>query len=132
MEHAPPSPSVSGKLAGDVFAQACPSRLVLGRIANKWSLLVIDALADRSMRNGALMRRLEGVSQKMLTETLRDLESMNLVTREVHESVPPHVEYRLSPLGQSLRGVVSEVDRWVEQHLEEMGVAGTGTKGGRL
>lgn len=111
-------------LRGDVFVKACPSRLVLTRIAGKWSLLVIDALGERATRNGALLRRISGISQKMLTETLRDLEGLNLVERTIYETVPPHVEYRLTPLGQSLRTVVSQVDRWVEGHLEELDAFG--------
>lgn len=108
-------------LPADVFAVACPSRLVLSRIAGKWPLLVIDALGGGAMRNGALLRRISGVSQKMLTETLRELESLDLVDRTVFDTVPPHVEYRLTPLGESLSSVVAELDRWVERHLHQMG-----------
>lgn len=104
-------------ITGDVFIEACPSRRVLGRVANKWSLLVIDALGDGVMRNGELLRRIEGVSQKMLTATLRDLEDLNLVERTVFDVVPPHVEYRLTPLGHSFRSIIAEMDRWVENNL---------------
>lgn len=104
----------------DVFAEACPSRAVLAKIANKWSLLIIDALEDGPVRNGALMRRIEGISQKMLTATLRELEGLGLVARRQLESVPPHVEYTLTPLGQSLRGAVCELDRWIENNLYAM------------
>ena len=108
-------------LRGDVFVEACPSRLVLSRIAGKWALLVIDALGGGAMRNGALLRRISGVSQKMLTETLRELEGLNLVERTVFDTVPPHVEYRLTPVGESLRKVVAELDRWVERNLQQLG-----------
>lgn len=110
------------QIQGNVFVEGCPSRMVLGRIAGKWSLLVIDALGKGVMRNGELIRRIEGISQKMLTETLRDLEGMNLVERTAFDTLPPRVEYRLSPLGQSLCGVISQVDRWVESHLVDLGV----------
>lgn len=109
------------KLQPDVFSEACPSRAILARIANKWAMLVIDALAEESVRNGALLRRVEGISQKMLTETLRELESFNLVERQSLGTVPPHVEYRLSPLGRSLRAAVCQLDRWVEDHMEAVG-----------
>jgi DNA-binding HxlR family transcriptional regulator len=108
------------KLEADVFAEACPSRALLARIANKWSMLVIDALGEESVRNGALLRRIEGVSQKMLTETLRDLEEMALVERRSMGSVPPHVEYRLTPLGRSLREAVCRLDRWVEENMKRL------------
>ena len=108
------------KIRPDVFAQACPSRLLLARIANKWAMLVIDALGEDSVRNGALLRRVEGVSQKMLTETLRELEALRLVERRSLGSVPPHVEYRLTALGLSLREAVCRLDRWVEEHMEGM------------
>lgn len=121
MDMVMPTSETQPPLRGDVFVEACPSRKVLGKIADKWSLLVIDALGDGVMRNGELMRRVQGISQKMLIETLRDLEAMNLVERRVFDTVPPHVEYRLSALGQSLRGVISQVDRWVETHLVELG-----------
>jgi DNA-binding HxlR family transcriptional regulator len=110
----------------DVFAASCPSRTLLGRIANKWSLLLIDALGTERMRNGALLRRVEGISQKMLTETLRDLEQMGLVERRSFGTVPPHVEYALTPLGLSLRDAVGRLDRWVEEHMDQLGgVAGS-------
>ena len=111
----------SVSLPADVFAVSCPSRLVLSRLAGKWPLLVIDALGGGAMRNGALLRRITGVSQKMLTETLRELEELDLVERTVLDKVPPHVEYRLTPLGESLSSVVAQLDRWVEQHLHLMG-----------
>ncbi|HIC81324.1 MAG TPA: transcriptional regulator, partial [Kiloniellaceae bacterium] len=66
----------------NVFDQTCPARFLLGRIAGKWSLLVIDALHDGPIRNGALMRRIEGISQKMLTQTLRELEDLKLLSRQ--------------------------------------------------
>ena len=78
---------------------------------------MIDALSDQSLRNGELMRIIEGISQKMLTQTLRNLESMNLVIRQDMKTVPPHVEYQLTELGQSLREVVCAMDRWIEDNM---------------
>ena len=104
----------------DVFTQACPSRAVLARIANKWSMLVIDSLADGTLRNAQLLRRIDGISQKMLTETLRELEGLGLVHRRSLETVPPHVEYTLTPLGRDLRALVCGLDRWIEGNLYAM------------
>ena len=117
---------MSVALQGDVFVETCPSRLVLSRVAAKWPLLVIDALGGGAMRNGALLRRITGVSQKMLTETLRELEGLNLVERTILDRVPPHVEYQLTPLGESLRVVVAGLDRWVEGNLQQLGVLSRG------
>lgn len=105
---------------GDVFAMACPSRAVLSELADKWSLLVIDALADGPVRNNALIRRVEGISQKMLTQTLTKLAALNLVERHSRPTVPPYVDYRLTALGQSLRAQIAPVDRWVEDNWHRM------------
>jgi len=120
----------AARLAPDVFAAACPSRALLGRIANKWSMLVIDTLGEGTRRNGELMRRIEGISQKMLTETLRDLEEMGLVARRSHGTVPPRVDYALTPLGLALREAVCRLDRWVEAHMRET-LAGGAAAGSR-
>ncbi|HIP77804.1 MAG TPA: transcriptional regulator [Kiloniellaceae bacterium] len=104
----------------NVFDQTCPARFLLGRIAGKWSLLVIDALHDGPIRNGALMRRIEGISQKMLTQTLRELEDLKLLSRQDRKTVPPHVEYELTPLGRELQTMVCALDRWVEQNMFEL------------
>ncbi len=125
----PAPPPVSAPAEPDVFARACPSRAVLARLANKWSLLVIDALDDGPMRNGALLRRVQGISQKMLTETLRELEDLNLLVRRSRNSVPPHVEYELTPLGRSLRALVCQLDRWVEEHLSDVRTGGEASPG---
>src|SRR5262245_17161782 len=79
-----------------VFDETCSARDALELIAGKWPMLILTALADGPMRNGALLRRVGGVSQKMLTQTLRELERNGLIIREDHTTVPPHVEYRLS------------------------------------
>ena len=76
----------------NVFSQACPSRQALELVAGKWALLVIPALAQGPVRNNELMRRIEGISQKMLTQTLKELVRNGLVLRADHQTVPPHVE----------------------------------------
>ena len=100
-----------------VFDSTCSARHALELIANKWAMLVLSALAEGPMRNGALLRRIDGVSQKVLTETLRALERNGLVIREDRQQVPPHVEYRLSALGRSLSEALVVLDRWAEQNF---------------
>jgi DNA-binding HxlR family transcriptional regulator len=96
-------------------------REILGRVADKWTLLVIDALAsDGTLRFSALKRRVPGVSQKMLTATLRDLERDGLVTRQVYATVPPRVDYTLTPLGETLGESVCGVWKWVEAHADDV------------
>lgn len=104
----------------DVCAQACPSRAILELIADKWALLVLHALRPSPMRNGELMRTIGGVSQKMLTQTLRELERNGLVERIDHHEVPPRVEYQLSRLGHSLSEKVRELGGWAEAHIAEV------------
>jgi len=93
-------------------------REILGRVADKWTLLVIDALGERgTMRFTRLRDHQGGVSQKMLTKTLRQLERDGLVTRRVHAVVPPRVDYALTPLGESLGESLCGVWIWVERHM---------------
>ncbi|MFM9846514.1 MAG: winged helix-turn-helix transcriptional regulator [Hyphomicrobiaceae bacterium] len=90
-------------------------REILERIADKWTLLVIDALeGERELRFSRLQERVGGVSQKMLTKTLRQLERDGLVTRRVHATVPPRVDYRLTPMGEKLGEAVCGIWLWVD------------------
>jgi DNA-binding HxlR family transcriptional regulator len=107
----------------DVFSAACPSRAALELISSKWALLIVPALAEGPVRNNELMRRIGGVSQKMLTQTLKDLEYNGLVIRTDHQTVPPHVEYRLSPLGRSLSQTLIALDHWAEKHHGDLETA---------
>lgn len=111
------------KPAPSVFDETCSARHALELIAGKWPMLILAALAETPMRNGALMRRIGGISQKMLTQTLRELERNGLIVREDHGSVPPHVEYRLSPLGRTLAGALVELDRWAERNFPVLDAA---------
>jgi DNA-binding HxlR family transcriptional regulator len=95
-------------------------REVLERIADKWTLLVIDALEDGELRFTRIQERVGGISQKMLTKTLRQLERDGLVTRTVHPVVPPHVDYKLTARGESLAEAVCSVWLWVERHMDEV------------
>ena len=104
----------------DVMNPDCPSRKVLDRISDKWTALVIYALAEGTMRYGELQRRIGGVSQKMLTQTLRSMEDDGLVARKIYPVVPPMVEYSLTPLGKSLIEPLSAVRQWAERHLPQL------------
>ena len=105
----------------DPYSRGCPSRDVLDQIGSKWAVLVIGELG----RNGAcrfteLRRQLAGVSEKMLTQTLRTLERDGMVLRTVYREAPIRVEYQLTPLGQTLRGPLRALTEWSVQHIEEV------------
>lgn len=104
----------------DVFNTECPSQGILALIGSKWSMLIVCALREGPRRTGELKRRLKGVSAKMLTQTLRELERHGLVQREDFHEVPPRVEYRLSPLGSSLARLVMDIERWVTSNYSRM------------
>ncbi|WP_412542286.1 helix-turn-helix domain-containing protein [Longispora sp. K20-0274] len=103
----------------DVFNPTCGSREVLDLIADKWSALVLYALLGGTVRPAELQRRIGGVSQKMLTQTLRALEHRGLVHREQFPVVPPHVEYSLTPLGASLSPILRALCEWAQDHLAD-------------
>ncbi|HEX4696077.1 MAG TPA: helix-turn-helix domain-containing protein [Candidatus Udaeobacter sp.] len=103
-----------------VLEPQCPSRLVLERIADKWTALVIQILAHGTMRYAELQRAIGDISQKMLTQTLRSLERDGLVQRTVHPVVPPKVEYSLTRLGRTLIEPLQGLCRWSEKHLAEL------------
>lgn len=107
----------------NVYAEACPSRAILELIADKWTLLILPALRKGPMRNGDLMRLIEGVSQKMLTQTLRELERNGLVARIDYQEVPPRVEYALTDLGRSLSDAVRKLDSWAEANISQVQAA---------
>jgi DNA-binding HxlR family transcriptional regulator len=122
------------KMAYDAFLAVCPSRQLLDRLSNKWVVLVLAALgsdgsappdgvcevADRQLRYSELARQLAGVSQKMLTQTLRSLERDGLVTRTVVPTVPVTVTYELTDLGRSLYATVRDLKVWAQQHMDEV------------
>lgn len=101
----------------DVFSARCPSRRVLAVLAEKWSLLILAQLAGGPMRTAEIRRRVDGVSEKMLIQTLRKLEAFGLVSRRSYPEVPPRVEYRLTPLGRSLARLAGLFGRWVERNV---------------
>ena len=107
----------------DAFLASCPSRQVLARISDKWVTLILVALASGPLRYSDLRKIIAGVSQKMLTQTLRMLERDGLVTRTITASVPVRVDYQLSPLGRTLLPVVRAIKDWSETHICEVHVA---------
>jgi len=101
----------------DAFVAACPSRQVMARLGEKWTMLAIVALQDGPMRFGALQRKIEGVSQKMLSQTLRNLEADGLVLRRAFDEMPLRVEYQLTEKGTSLLPLIHAIKRWAEENL---------------
>jgi DNA-binding HxlR family transcriptional regulator len=94
---------------------------LIGRVADKWTMIVLEVLAEKGeMRFTRLSEQVRGVSQKMLTQTLRQMERDGLVTRTVHAVVPPKVEYRLTPLGENLGGAFCGVWIWAAENLEQV------------
>lgn len=107
----------------DAFMAACPTRELVGSVSDKWVGLVLCALGEGPKRHGELARRIAGVSQKMLTQTLRMLERDGLVTRTVTPSVPVRVDYELTPLGRTLLPVMMGIKDWAEAHMDEVAAA---------
>ena len=107
----------------DVYLEHCPCRVLLDLLANKWAALVIGLLEDGPVRFGVLKTRLPGVSPKMLTRTLRQLESASLVSRTVYADVPPRVEYALTDLGTSAAYPLGLLRTWAEENLDRIAVA---------
>ncbi|MGX4654613.1 winged helix-turn-helix transcriptional regulator [Micromonospora sp. SCSIO 07396] len=107
----------------DPFQRDCGSRQVIDRIGDRWSVLVVLTLADGERRYGELAEHIDGISQKMLTQTLRGLERDGLVTRTVHASVPPRVDYALTDLGHSLLDLLSGLEAWATTHLADVQAA---------
>ncbi|MEI2265908.1 winged helix-turn-helix transcriptional regulator [Erwinia sp. CGal63] len=105
---------------GELLNSDCPSREVLKRLTSRWSLLVLLALEERTLRFGELRRKIGGVSERMLAQTLRFMEEDGFVERIDYEVIPPHVEYRLSPLGHEARDRVTGLADWIETNLQQI------------
>jgi DNA-binding HxlR family transcriptional regulator len=102
---------------GNAFDPDCPTRVVLDRIGDKWTVLVIGALIDGPRRFTALRQHIGGVAPKVLTQTLRAMERDGLLTRTVFAQVPPRVDYALTDLGVSLGGPIAVLTDWAELHV---------------
>ena len=101
----------------EIFTLNCPTQQVLDIIGNKWSVIIIYCLAYQTRRYKQLERKIEGISQKVLTQTLRRLEKNGLVNRKVYPVVPPQVEYSLTPLGETLVEPLALLAEWSEQNI---------------
>jgi DNA-binding HxlR family transcriptional regulator len=117
------APATGRPGTGNEQTQACELRDLLDRLADKWSLLVVELLGGRGRRFSELRREIDGISQRMLTLTLRNLERDGLVLRTVHAVVPPRVDYELTPLGLSLLEMIQPLVAWTRIHRDEIAVA---------
>ena len=102
------------------YSANCPTRLVLDRVADKWTVLVLGLLGNGPVRFNRLRREVEGLSQKVLAQTLRKLERDGLISRTAFPTVPVTVEYALTPLGHTLAAAVEPLRLWAEDHIEEV------------
>ena len=107
----------------DVFNAECPAQQALDLVASKWTMLVLLALLSGEKRNGVLKRKIGGITQKMLTQTLRRMEREGLVLRHVHSDRPPVVGYSLTELGESLIGPIRALTCWAQDHSAEVEAA---------
>ena len=108
------------ELAWDPYTRDCPTREALDRIGDRWSVLIIGTLTAGPRRFSELSRRIDGISQKMLTQTLRGLERDGLVRRTVYPVIPPHVEYELTDLGMTLRAPLAALEAWARDHMDRI------------
>jgi DNA-binding HxlR family transcriptional regulator len=106
--------------AYNVYENRCPTRLVLDRLADKWALLILDRLQQEPVRFNQLKRDIKGISQKVLSQTLKKLERDGLISRSIFPTVPVTVEYALTPLGQTLNQTVSALAHWAEQNMDSV------------
>lgn len=107
----------------DIYSDRCPTRAVLDRLADKWALLILDRLRRGPTRFNALKRDIAGVSQKVLSQTLKSLERDGLISRKVTPTVPITVEYALTPLGETLTQAVARFAHWAEANMDAVRAA---------
>ena len=104
----------------DPYTATCPSRQVIDRIGDRWTVLLLGALADGPRRFTELARRVDGISQKMLTQTLRGLERDGMVSRTVRATVPVRVDYELTELGRTLTAPIAALEAWARDHIDDV------------
>ena len=107
-------------VSADPYAAGCRSRQVIDRIGDRWTVLLLGALSDGPKRFTELARRVEGISQKMLTQTLRGLERDGMVSRTVYATVPVRVDYELTDLGRTLTAPIAALEAWARDHLDDV------------
>ncbi len=112
-----------GNWPANPYAEDCPTRLVLDRIADKWTVLLLILLSRRSWRFNELRREIGGLTQKMASQTLKGLERDGLVSRKVTPTVPVTVEYSITPLGRTLSETVDALRVWAERHMGDVAKA---------
>ena len=105
---------------GEVFSTNCPSREILNHVTSRWGVLVLSALMDGTHRFSELRRKIDGVSEKMLAQTLQQLEMDGFVDRVSYPVVPPHVEYSLTPLGEQIGAQIDSLVDWIESNLPKI------------
>ncbi len=115
---------------GHLFAEACPSREVLKHLTSRWGVLVLVALLDGTHRFSQLRRRVGGVSERMLAQTLQWLEDDGIVKRVSYPVVPPHVEYSLTPIGEEAAERVAGLANWIEESLPRISAVWADRKAG--
>jgi len=114
------SPALAQLFPGGVFPSACPSRVVLDHVTSKWGVLVLVALTERTLRWGELRRSVQGISEKMLAQTLKTFERDGLVARHARTVIPPHVEYSLTARGDELVALLYPLLSWVADNAVEI------------
>ena len=121
MTSEPTRVDLSGRTRGDCFSTACPSRRVLAHVTGRWGALILAALREHeTLRFSQLRDRVEGISEKMLAQTLRDLERDGLISRHSFAVVPPRVDYSLTPMGCGVAKHVASLVDWIESHMREL------------
>lgn len=118
-----PHDTVIATMPYNVYSRNCPARLVLDRLADKWALLVIGSLREGTLRFNQLRREVDGVSQKVLSQTLKKLERDGIVARTALPTVPVTVEYALTPLGGTLAETIEHLSSWAESNMEQIQAA---------
>src|SRR3984957_4215415 len=104
----------------DPYSSGCPTRLLLDRIGDKWMVLTLGLIRDKPRRFNALRRDIQGVTQKMLSQTLKQMERDGLITRTVKPTTPVSVEYAITPLGQTLAAVLDGLQLWARDHIADV------------
>ncbi|MEU4672037.1 helix-turn-helix domain-containing protein [Amycolatopsis sp. NPDC023774] len=110
-------------MLGNPYDRDCPTRQLLDRIGDQWTVLIVGSLRDGPLRFTQIGKRVEGISQKVLTQTLRSLVRDGILTRTAYPVIPPRVEYELTPLGRDLAEPLDMLDRWARHHMTQVTAA---------